>query len=112
MNYNTELYMEILGWFTNQYAHIDKQWPSELVLEIWHDYYVNIHYTSEGEIDVSHYNDIYCEDNIDWGWVVMMEEFHDTIELNEFITDPVDLESLNKEITDKCEFIYQLCFTW
>jgi len=109
MKIHIEIYMQILEWFAMQYTAAELH--KELVIQIAPTYFVNVHYSSDWDIDISHYMDEECEINISWWWRVTMEDFDKFMSKGKK-ADEKRIKKLNKRITDKCEFIYQLCFSW
>lgn len=112
-NYDMDIYLKIVSWYTNQYTEIDNQvW--DLSISVWDEYYVWIWFNSEWDINVQHYWDYEHEYDIDWGWCVEMTDMSDFIESLDWRwgINWAELLELDTLIKAKVDFIYELCFTW
>lgn len=102
------IYFQILAWTTIEI--LDPMKNATLTIQTDEERYVVIDRDSEWDIQVNHYKDIEWENDLDGGWVVDMNDETIIDNLPEDILES-DSKRINKYITDKAEFIYELCYT-
>jgi len=103
-----DIYFRIYSWITNEV--LVWQWD-DLILELEKDRYVSIFRRSDWDIEVTHYEDKDCEREVDWWWVCVMDDENTTEDMSVKIEE-IDIESMQKYLRDKANFLYLLIFMW
>lgn len=93
-----EIYFKIYQYMVDEILW--EWWQLSFNLEEW--VYVSIFRRSDGDIDVSMYEDECYEENLDWWWVIDMDWEEDILNW--------DIINVLKYIKDKTDFAYQLTF--
>ncbi len=102
-----EIYYKIYQYMVNEIL-----WEGwQFMINLEEGLYVSIFRRMDGDIDVSMYADWFLEEDLDWGWVIDMEDETTVDDMNNNL-DKFDVDSIQVYIRDKVDFAYQLCFTW
>jgi len=83
--------------------------PSDIILRMWRARFANVFIDSDWDIQICHYSDLDCENNIDWGGVCEISDLEEFMQENANILSDEKAKEFSDLIFEKNMFIYQLC---